>query len=83
MAAKYVFKQDHPAKEGQPNGLGTSPRPREIKFEFLMPSRRYHPQVEPLLATYKICYTKRWLNMFLSLQGTIFPYKKLLALKDS
>ena len=33
-------------------------------LKFLMPSRRHHPQVEPLLATYKICHTKWWLNDF-------------------
>ena len=59
-------KQDHPAKEEKSNGcgIGQHPReyngygtgqpPREIKSEFLMPSRRHHPQVEPLLATYNI-----------------------------
>ena len=35
MAAKYVFKQDHPTKEGQPNGSGTDQPPRECKFEVL------------------------------------------------
>ena len=32
-------------------GSDTSQHPREIKSEFFMPSRRHHPQVEPLLAT--------------------------------
>ena len=47
-------KQDHPTKEEKSKGSGTSQPPREIKSEFLMPSRRHHPQVEPLLATYNI-----------------------------
>ena len=46
-------------------------------LKFLMPSRRHHPQVEPLLATYKICYTKRWLNLFWSLQGKNFIAKSV------
>ena len=38
--------------------------PENASLKFLMPSRRHHPQVEPLLATYKICYSKRWLRLF-------------------
>ena len=64
----------HPAKEGQPNGSGTSQRPREIKSEFLMPSRRHHPQVEPLLDTYNILLYQKVAKSVLSLQGTIFHY---------
>ena len=46
-----------------------------------MPSRRHHPQVEPLLASYKICYTKCWLKNILSLQGTNFIAKNCWLLK--
>ena len=55
--------------------------PENASLKFLMPSRRHHPQVEPLLANYKICYIKRWLNHFWSLQETIFINKKFYLLK--
>ena len=51
--------------------------PEKASLKFLMPSRRHHPQVEPLLATYKICYIKRWLKHFWSLQGKKFIAKSV------
>ena len=47
-------------------------------LKFLMPSRRHHPHVEPLLATYKIFHIKWWLNHFWSLQETSFITKLLI-----
>ena len=79
----FRAKQDHPTKEEQSKGSDTSQPPREIKSEFLMPSRRHHPQVEPLLATCKNLIIPKVAKYVLSLQGTIFSYKKLLALEDS
>ena len=55
--------------------------PENASLKFLMPSRRHHPQVEPLLASYKICYIKCWLNHFWSLQETSFIAKKCYLLK--
>ena len=51
-------------------------------LKFLMPSRRHHPQVEPLLATYKICYSKRWLKFFGAFKEQIL-LQKALSLEDS
>ena len=56
--------------------------PENSSLKFLMPSRRHHPQVEPLLATYEIFYTKRWLNHFWSLQETSFIARKCYLLKN-
>ena len=55
--------------------------PENAGLKFLMPSRRHHPQVEPLLATYKICYIKRWLNNFLSLQELTIFSNEICSLK--
>ena len=55
--------------------------PENAILKFLMPSRRHHPQVEPLLASYKICYIKCWLNHFWSPQETIFIAKNFYLLK--
>ena len=52
----------------------TDQHPRESKSEFLMPSRRHHPQVEPLLDTYNILLYQKVAKSVLSLQGTIFHY---------
>ena len=38
--------------------------PENARLKFLMPSRRHHPQVEPLLATYNICYSKKVAKTF-------------------
>ena len=43
--------------------------------EFLTPSRRSHPHVEPLLAPLKFLTSKQGVKMFLSLQGMHFPLK--------
>ena len=53
--------------------------PENASLKSLIPSRRHHPQMEPLLATYKICYIKRWLNHFWSLQETIFIAKNVIS----
>ena len=37
--------------------------PENAGLNFLMPSKRHHPQVEPLLATYKICSIKGGQNI--------------------
>ena len=45
---------------------------KDLFFEFLTPSRRSHPHVEPLLAPYKFLTSKQGAKMFLSLQGMHF-----------
>ena len=79
MAANIVK-----AEEDQQSEESCSPmdktliiRPETASLKFLMPSRRHHPHVDPLLATYKICHIKWWLNHFLSLQETILLPKLL------
>ena len=55
--------------------------PENSSLKFLMPSRRHHPQVEPLLATYKNLLLQKVAKTFLSLQGTNFIAKKCWLLK--
>ena len=51
---------------------------KDLFFEFLTPSRRSHPHVEPLLATYEIFVkANKWLNCFMRLQEINFPGKSL------
>ena len=69
-------------KKRQPNGWGTNQPPENAIMKFLTPSRRHHPQVEPLLATYKICYIKRWLNHFGAFKKQVL-LQKMLSLEDS
>ena len=71
MAAKYVFRSrsfNHRRTAQWMRQLISLP---EIKSEFLTSSRRRHPQVEPLLATYIFQnYISWWLNFLCSLQET-------------
>ena len=46
--------------------------------EFLTPSRRSHPHMEPLLAPYKFLTSKQGAKMFLSLQGMHFLSKYII-----
>ena len=56
--------------------------PENPSLKFLMPSRRHHPQVEPLLDTCKIWLSQKVAKSILSLQGTIFLTKNCWLLKN-
>ena len=56
--------------------------PENESLKFLMPSRRHHPQVEPLLATYKILLYQKVAKTFWSLQETVL-LQKMLSLEAS
>ena len=63
-----------PGKKGNRIDKELVSLPENASLKFLMPSRRHHPQVEPLLATYEILLYQKVAKSFFG----VFKKKNLL-----